>query len=137
MEFQIFMHKLHLHLGPNQMLIEGHRPPIFWRKESFFYVQSEYIGRRACSQKSEAKQILLSKFLCNSIFPSSFLMKLWFNYDEQVRHIQELYYGPIANLLFYCHIFIHWEKVTSQKNLCLNFTLEVQIVWWKYQNTEK
>ena len=37
--------------------------------------------------------------------------------------------GPMTNLLFYCHIFIYWEKVTSQEKFSHDLTLEVQIVW--------
>ena len=37
--------------------------------------------------------------------------------------------GPMNNLLFYCHIFIHAEKVTSEEKFSHNLTLEVQNVW--------
>ena len=44
--------------------------------------------------------------------------------------MQVTYYlnGPISNLLFYCHIISHWEKVTSYGEFNHNRTLEVQIV---------
>ena len=37
--------------------------------------------------------------------------------------------GPMFNLLFYCHIILYWEKVTSFEKFSQNLTLEVQIVW--------
>ena len=37
--------------------------------------------------------------------------------------------GPMFNLLFYCHIILYWEKVTSFEKFNQNLTLEVQIVW--------
>ena len=37
--------------------------------------------------------------------------------------------GPMFNLLFYCHIILYWEKVTSFEKFSQNLTVEVQIVW--------
>ena len=43
-------------------------------------------------------QILLYTFFCDSIFPSWFLMKLWWYYsEEEVEHIQERAYQYIWN----------------------------------------
>ena len=48
--------------------------------------------------------------------------------------------------MFYCHIILYWQKVTSHEKFSHNLTLEVQIVWkilafqrywWKSWNTEK
>ena len=43
--------------------------------------------------------------------------------------LQVTYYsnGPIANLLFYCHIFIYWEQVTSQENLATSLPLKCKL----------
>ena len=38
-------------------------------------------------------------------------------------------HGSMVNLLFYCHINLYWERVTSYEKFGQNFTLEVQIVW--------
>ena len=46
-------------------------------------------------------------------------------------HYQVTYFlnGPIFNLLFFCHIVLYWEKVTSYEKFSHNLTLEVQILW--------
>ena len=36
---------------------------------------------------------------------------------------------PTGNLLFYCHIILYREKVTSKEKFSRNVTIEVQIVW--------
>ena len=41
----------------------------------------------------------------------------------QVTHFLN---GPMLNLLFYCHIILYWEKVTSYKKFSHNLTLKVQ-----------
>ena len=42
---------------------------------------------------------------------------------------QAAYYlkGPMINLLFYCHIILYWEKVTSFDTYSHGFTIEAQI----------
>ena len=37
--------------------------------------------------------------------------------------------GPMFNLLFYCHIVLYWENVTSYEKFSNRLTAEVQIVW--------
>ena len=37
--------------------------------------------------------------------------------------------GPMFSLLFYCHIILYWQKLTSYEKFSHNLTLEVQIVW--------
>ena len=54
--------------------------------------------------------------------------------------------GSMFDLLFYRHIILYWEKVTTYEKFSHNLTFEVQVFWkisalynycWKYRNTEK
>ena len=49
--------------------------------------------------------------------------------EEWNSILQVTYYsnGPVANLLFYCHIFIYWEQVTSQENLATILPLKSKL----------
>ena len=46
-----------------------------------------------------------------------------------IKQLTYFLIGPIFKFLFYCHIILYWEKVTSYEKFSPNLILEVQIVW--------
>ena len=70
----------------------------------------------------------------NHIRKKSFLFVKLTKCDEfewgEKCHYQVTYFlnGSIFNL-FFCHIVLHWEKVTSYEKFSHNITPEVQIAW--------
>ena len=71
-----------------------------------------------------------------AIYAKNLLFSLWnwqcdkFEWGEKCHYQVTCFLnGPISNLLFFCHIDLYWEKVTSYGKFSQNLTLEVQIVW--------
>ena len=51
-----------------------------------------------------------------------------------MMHVTYFANGPMIILLFYCHIVLYWEKITSCDEFSHSLTLEVQIGKFKRFN---
>ena len=85
------------------------------------------------------KVIRLSSHICkNLLFSHSIVLLVKFSDTVKLTNCGKVGWGEKwhyasnilfewLNLLFYCHIILYWEKVTSYKKFSHNFNLEGQI----------